>query len=140
MDLYHYNADNVLVHTSRNVPTTTTLPPNCTTVAPAPAQPGKIQKWSAAMGTWVQVDKPVAVPVEVAMWKAKSILEVQGVLPDVVKAINTMPGDEGIVARQKWEHATVVSRTDSLVTGMQSSMGWSDAVVDGMFIAAANLK
>ena len=140
MDLYHYNADNVLVYTSRNVPTTTTLPPNCTPVAPAPAQPGKIQKWSAAMGTWVQVDKPVTVPSEVAMWKAKSILGVQGFLPDVEKAVNEMPGDEGIVSRQKWAHATVVSRTDVLVANMQVAFGWSDAVIDGMFIAAANLK
>lgn len=140
MNLYHYNADNVLVYTSTNVSLAAGIPPNCTTVAPAPAQPGKIQKWSATMGTWVQAEKPAFVPNEVSMWKAKSILEVQGFLPDVVKTINTLPGDDGVVARHKWAHATTVSRTDALVSALQSAFGWSDAVVDGMFIAAYNLK
>ena len=140
MNLYHYNTDNLLVYVTYNVGAASVIPPNCTTVAPAPAQAGKIQKWSPTMGTWVQVDKPVAVPSEVPMWKAKSILEAQGFLPDLEKAINTMPGDSGIVARQKWAHATAVSREDPVVAGMQVAMGWSDAVVDGMFIAAANLK
>ena len=140
MKLYHYNSDGYLVYVTEDVDTSAVLPPNCTIIAPPPAQAGKVSKWSPTVGTWVQVDKPVEVPAEVAMWKAKSILEVQGVLPAVKKAINTMPGESGIVARQKWAHATVVSRTDSLVTVMQSSMGWSDEVVDGMFIAAANLK
>lgn len=140
MKLYHYNSDGYLVHTSAAADTSTGIPPNCTTVAPAPAQPGKIQKWSATMGTWVQVDKPVTVPSEVSMWQAKSILEVQGFLPDVEKAINALPGEYGIVARQKWAHATVVSRTDELVANLQVAFGWSDAVIDGMFIAAANIK
>ena len=140
MELYHYNSDGYLVHVSAAADTSTGLPPNCTSVAPAPAKPGKIQKWSATVGTWVQVDKPVKVPSEVSMWKAKTILEVQGILPSVEKVIADIPGDDGIVARQKWAHATVVSRTDALVTNMQTAFGWSDAVIDGMFIAAANLK
>lgn len=140
MELYHYNSDGYLVHTSAAADMSTGIPPNCTTVAPAPAQPGKIQKWSATMGTWVQVDKPVTVPSEVSMWKAKSILEAQGFLPDIEKAINALPGEYGIVARQKWAHATVVSRTDVLVANLQVAFGWSDAVIDGMFIAAANIK
>ena len=138
MNLYHWDKNYMHVLTTYNVGNVSI--PKTTPIAPLPAQAGKVSKWSPTVGTWVQVDKPVAVPAEVSMWKAKAILEVQGVLPDVVKAINTMPGDSGVVARQKWAHATVVSRTDSLVTVMQSSMGWSDAVVDGMFIAAANLK
>ena len=138
MNLYHWDKNYMHVHTTYNVGNVSI--PNTTTIAPPPAQAGKVSKWSPTVGTWVQVDRPVAVPAEVAMWKAKSILEAQGVLPAIKKAINTMPGDSGIVARQKWAHATVVSRTDSLVTVMQSSMGWSDEVVDGMFIAAANLE
>ena len=140
MELYHYNSDGYLVYVSTAADISTGIPPSCTTVAPAPAQPGKIQKWSATMGTWVQVDKPAAVPNEVSMWKAKSILEAQGFLPDIEKAINAMPGDDGIVARQKWAHATVVSRTDILVSSMQAAFGWSDAVIDGMFVAAYNIK
>ena len=140
MELYHYNSDGYLVFVSAAADTSTGLPPNCTTVTPAPAQPGKIQKWSATVGTWVQVDKPVKVPAEVSMWKAKTILDAQGVLPSVEKVIADISGVDGIVARQKWTHATVVSRTDALVTNMQTAFGWSDAVIDGMFIAAANLK
>ena len=140
MNLYHYNADNFLVCTTTGVSSSTPIPPNCTTVAPAPASAGKIQKWSATLGTWVQVDKPTEVPKEVPMWKAKSILEAQGLLPDVENAIASLPGESGVIARQKWAHATIVSRADAIVIGMQAAFGWSDDVVDGMFIAAANLK
>ena len=140
MKLYHYNSDGYLVLVSAAADTSTGLPPNCTTIAPAPAQAGKVSKWSPSVGTWVQADKPVEVPAEVAMWKAKSILDVQGYLTTADTLISQMTGAEGVVAKHKWAHATVVSRKDSLVAGIQMATGWTDEVVDGMFIAAANLK
>ena len=140
MELYHYNSDGYLVHVSAAADTSTGLPPNCTIIAPPPAQAGKVSKWSPSVGTWVQVNKPVEVPAEVAMWKAKSIIEAQGYLTEAETLISQMTGADGVVAKHKWAHATVVSRKDSVVAGIQAAMGWSDAVVDGMFIAAANLK
>lgn len=114
--------------------------PNTTSIAPPPAQAGKVSKWSPSVGTWVQVDKPVEVPTEVSMWKAKFILEVQGYLAQADALISQMSGADGVVAKHKWTHATVVNRKDPLVAGIQVAMGWTDEVVDGMFIAAANLK
>ena len=140
MKLYHYNSDGYLVYVSVDIDTSAVLPPNCTFITPPPAQAGKVSKWSPTVGTWVQVSKPVEVPAEVAMWKAKSILEAQGYLTEAETLISQMTGADGVVAKHKWAHATVVSRKDSLVAGIQVAMGWSDAVVDGMFIAAANLK
>ena len=138
MNLYHWDKNYIHVHTTYNVANVSI--PNTTTIAPPPAQAGKVSKWSPTIGTWVQADKPVEVPVEVAMWKAKSILDAQGYLTEADSLISQMTGAEGVVAKHKWAHATVVSRKDSVVAGIQMAMGWTDEVVDGMFIAAANLK
>lgn len=138
MNLYHWDKNYIHVHTTYNVANVSI--PNTTTIAPPPAQAGKVSKWSPTIGTWVQADKPVEVPVEVAMWKAKSILDAQGLLPSIEKTLADIPSDDGIIARQKWAHATIVSRKDGLVTSMQAAFGWTDEVVDGMFIAAANVN
>ena len=138
MNLYHWDKNYMYVHTTYNVANASI--PNTTPIAPPPAQAGKASKWSPSVGTWVQVDKPVEVPAEVAMWKAKSILDAQGYLATADSLISQMTGAEGVVAKHKWAHATVVSRKDPLVAGIQMTMGWTNEVVDGMFIAAANLK
>lgn len=138
MTLYHWDINYLHVHTTHNVANASI--PNTTTIAPPPAQAGKVSKWSPAVGTWVQVDKPVEVPAEVAMWKVKSILEVQGYLATADTIIAQMSGADGVVSKHKWAHATVVNRKDTLVAGIQTAMGWTDEVVDGMFIAAANLN
>ena len=138
MNLYHWDKNYMYAHTTYNVANASI--PNTTTIAPPPAQAGKMSKWSPSVGTWVQVDKPVEVPVEVAMWKAKSILDAQGYLTAADRLISQMTGADGVVAKHKWAHATVVSRKDSVVASIQVAMGWTDEVVDGMFIAAANLK
>lgn len=138
MNLYHWDKDYMHIHTTYGAANTSI--PNTTTIAPPPAQAGKMSKWSPSVGTWVQVDKPVEVPTEVSMWKAKSILEVQGYLSTADSIISQMSGAESVVAKHKWAHATTVSRKDPLVAGIQVAMGWTDEVVDGMFIAAANLK
>ena len=138
MNLYHWDKNYIHVHTTYNVANVSI--PNTTPIAPPPAQAGKVSKWSPSVGTWVQVDKPVEVPVEVAMWKAKSILDAQGYLTAADSLISQMTGADGVVAKHKWAHATVVSRKDPLVAGIQMTMGWTNEVVDGMFIAAANLK
>ena len=138
MNLYHWDKNYIHVHTTYNVANVSI--PNTTTIAPPPAQAGKVSKWSPTIGTWVQADKPVEVPVEVAMWKAKSILDAQGYLTAADSLISQMTGAEGVVAKHKWAHATVVNRKDPLVAGIQMAMGWTNEVVDGMFIAAANLK
>lgn len=138
MNLYHWDKNYTHVHTTYNVVNASI--PNTTTIAPPPAQAGKVSKWSPSVGTWVQVNKPVEVPAEVAMWKAKSILDAQGYLTEAETLISQMTGADGVVAKYKWAHASVVSRKDSLIAGIQVAMGWSDEVVDGMFIAAANLK
>ena len=138
MNLYHWDKNYIHVHTTYNVANVSI--PNTTTIAPPPAQAGKVSKWSPTIGTWVQADKPVEVPVEVAMWKAKSILDAQGYLSTADALISQMTGAEGVVAKHKWAHATVVNRKDALVAGIQMATGWTNEVVDGMFIAAANLK
>ena len=138
MNLYHWDKNYLHVHTTYNV--SNAAIPNTTSIAPPPAQTGKVSKWSPSVGTWVQVDKPVEVPAEVAMWKAKSILEVQGYLATADTLIAQMSGADGVVSKHKWAHATVLSRKDTLVAGIQTAMGWTDEVVDGMFIAAANLN
>lgn len=138
MNLYHWDKNYLHVHTTYKV--SNAAIPNTTSIAPPPAQAGKVSKWSPSVGTWVQVDKPVEVPAEVAMWKAKSILEVQGYLATADTLIAQMTGADSVVAKHKWTHATVVGRKDTLVADIQTAMGWTDEVVDGIFIAAANLK
>ena len=71
---------------------------------------------------------------EVPMWAARAVLEQAGYL----EAINAALASD-VVAKNKWEYATVVKRDDALITDMQQVLGLSDIQVDELFTKAGAL-
>ena len=74
------------------------------------------------------------VPSEVQMWQARAILEQSGYKAQIDAALAN-----DIVARNKWEYATVVKRTDDIVVGMAALLSLTELQIDDLFIAASKL-
>ena len=71
---------------------------------------------------------------EVPMWAARAVLEQEGYLDAINAALVS-----DVVAKNKWEYATVVKRDDALITDMQQVLGLSDTQVDELFTRAGAL-
>jgi hypothetical protein len=82
---------------------------------------------------------PPRVPREIANWRARAILELQGLLPTVDGMIAAMTGPEAIVVRNAWYAGAPLARRGATVTALASQLGLTPDQIDAMFIAAENL-
>ncbi len=74
------------------------------------------------------------VPSEVAMWKARAVLEQAGFKDQIDAALAN-----DVVAKNKWEYATVVKRDDATIAAMATLLNLTDAMLDQLFIEASKL-
>lgn len=79
--------------------------------------------------------QPNPVPSSVTMRQARLALLAVGLLDDVEAAVAAA----GRAAQIEWEYATDVQRTHPLIAAVQAAQGMSNADVDQLFIAAAEL-
>ncbi len=77
-----------------------------------------------------------AVPRQVSMLAARTVLYKENLLQLVEDVIAAMPGEAGDLARIKWATALTVRRDDDLVTQVIPQLGKTEAEIDAMFIAA----
>lgn len=75
----------------------------------------------------------------VSMRQARLALLGAGLMAQVNAAIAAMPGVEGEAARIEWEFANEIARNSSLVSGLSSALGLTDAQLDQLFNTAAAL-
>lgn len=89
---------------------------------------------------WVITSTPENVVTEVSMSQARRALLAGGYLDSVDPAIAAI---SDATARKEaeiqWEYATVVRRSSALVTTLGTALGLSEAQIDALFIAAAQL-
>lgn len=116
------------------------LPAHTTTKVPPTVASDMQAVFSSALGIWTVKPKPISVPTEVSMWKAKSVLALRGYVGQVEHELALLPEPEATVATLKWQHATVIARSDSLVSHMTSKFGWDTEYVDGLFLEASQLN
>lgn len=83
---------------------------------------------------------PPRIPREIANWRARAILELQGLLPTVEALITAMTGPEGIVVRNAWAAGAPLARHGPTVTALSPQLGLTSDQIDSMFIAAAALE
>lgn len=141
MNVYHYTATEPHVFTVATCANNShALPPNCTKTPPPTTADDMQAVFSTALGVWTVKPKPISVPTEVSMWKAKSVLALRGYVGQVEHELALLPEPEATVAKLKWQHATVIARSDSLVSNMASKFGWDTEYVDGLFLEAHQLK
>jgi len=84
--------------------------------------------------------EPVKQPREVALWRVKSILTLQGMAAGVEAAINQMPEPNKTVAKIAWEYAYTIDRWSETVLFAQQQLGLTDEQVDALFDAAEAIE
>lgn len=77
---------------------------------------------------------------EVALWKVRAILSVQGLLTKVDEEINKLPEPNKTLALMSWEYGTVISSDSPTVKFIQSVLGLTDEQVSSIFDSAESLK
>jgi hypothetical protein len=75
------------------------------------------------------------VPTSVSPFQARKALRHQGMLAQVQTAIAVADED----MQDAWEYATSFDRNSPFVLGMTQGLGWTDEMVDNLFILAASL-
>jgi len=78
---------------------------------------------------------PVVVPPVVSAFQARAALLNAGLLDDAEAAVAAAGGVVAIA----WEYATEFRRDSPTIAALALTLGWPDALVDGLFIAAASI-
>lgn len=84
------------------------------------------------------VPLPTPVPATVTRFQALAILAAGGYLDTVRTYINTL--DQNNVQRLAWENATDWERSSPTLNALAQMLGLTDAQVDDLFIAAAQVS
>ena len=84
----------------------------------------------------MMLPEPTAVPQEVPMWALKELCLVRGHAAAIEAALNSLPDPPRTVARNRWENKDTISRGSSIIAAMQAILGWANAYVDELFVAA----
>lgn len=86
---------------------------------------------------WKVVD---VVPQSVAFWRAQTILEISGLMPQVLQFIDAIADVKmRISAKKKMEYSSTMQRDDPLIDAMIQRGMLTNEAVDAMFIAAERL-
>jgi hypothetical protein len=76
------------------------------------------------------------VPLEVALWKLKFVLQQMGLEQAVIDAINQLPDPPKTAALYLWNGGTAVDRQSATVDLINQSIDLNDRQVDDIFIQA----
>lgn len=87
----------------------------------------------------MMLPEPVAVPQEVPMWALKEICVSRNHTSAIDTALASLPEPPRVKATLRWEYKDTISRGSSMISALQAILGWSDAYVDELFVAADTL-
>ena len=79
------------------------------------------------------------VPQEVPMWALKEVCVSRNHTAEIDAALAGLPEPPRVKAMLRWEYKDTISRGSSMITSMQSLLGWSNAYVDELFVASETL-
>ncbi len=83
---------------------------------------------------------PPQVPRAIANWRAKAVIEMQGLTAKIITALAAMEGETGIAARAAWSGNADFARDGVTVTTLATALDLTPAQLDAMFIQAAALE
>lgn len=83
--------------------------------------------------------EPVIVPQEVPMWALKEVCVTRNHTSAIDAALASLPEPLRIKATLRWEYKDTISRGSSMISALQSILGWTNAYVDELFVAADTL-
>lgn len=83
--------------------------------------------------------EPVVVPQEVPMWALKEVCVSRNHAAAIDAALSGLPEPPRVKATLRWEYKDTISRGSSMISALQAILGWSNAYVDELFVAADTL-
>ena len=83
---------------------------------------------------------PQRVPREIAAWRAKAVIEMAGLLPQVEALIASVPSEAAVVVRRAWEDGAPLQRHGQTVLTLAAALDLSEPELDDMFIQADALE
>ena len=83
---------------------------------------------------------PKRVPREVAHWRIALVLDQAGRLAQVESLIAGLPQPQYSVASAAWAGMSAIARRSPLVLAVAAALGYSDAEMDALFIAADSIS
>lgn len=90
-------------------------------------------------GSWVVDPITAQVPQEVARWALRELCEERGHETEIEAAFSKLPADMQRKARGRWSSKDTISRGSSVISALQSILGWTNTYVDELFVAADEL-
>lgn len=92
----------------------------------------------AAMETVLPDQGPA--PQEVPTWALREVCMIRGHSDAITVAIEALPNPPREIAKNRWNHKDTISRGSSMISAMQTILGWSSDYVDDLFRAAFALS
>lgn len=86
---------------------------------------------------WVAVATPA--PQEVPMWALKEVCVSRNHTAAIDAALASLPEPPRVKATLRWEYKDTISRESSMISALQAILGWTNAYVDELFVAADTL-
>lgn len=80
--------------------------------------------------------RPEPVPASVPLWRLMVVLEVEGIKPALLAAVDALPEPNRAIAAAFLANGTDVERGHALVALLQGALALSDAQADDLFRAA----
>lgn len=80
------------------------------------------------------------VPQEIANWRARAILEVEGLLLQVDTLIDALTGPEGVAVKSAWIYGAPLKRGGATVKALAAQLNLTEEQLDSLFIQAAALE
>ena len=80
--------------------------------------------------------EPAVVPQEVPMWALKEVCVSRNHTAAIDAALSGLPEPPRVKATLRWEYKDTISRGSSMIFALQAILGWSNAYVDELFVAA----
>jgi hypothetical protein len=101
------------------------------------------EKFVAAMSPEAKAAYEAArnpVPAQIENWRARAVLEVEGLLPQVDTLIDALTGPEGVAVKTAWIFGASLTRNGATVQAIAAQLGLNDEQVDTLFRQAAALS
>jgi hypothetical protein len=83
---------------------------------------------------------PARVPREIAAWRAKAVIEMAGLLPQVEALIASVTNEAAVIVRRAWNDGAALQRNGNTVLAISAALNLSPEQLDAMFIQAAALE
>jgi hypothetical protein len=86
-----------------------------------------------------QIETPIEVPQEVALWKIRAIIKSMGLEEQIEQSFELLEEPNKTGAKYIWEYGTAIERQSQTVLFLQQVLQMPEEQVDNIFINANNI-